>query len=182
MKNIIVPDGTILLHKITKKYLKSCKWYAKIVTVTICIFTWSKYHHTSFFSKGYRYESGHPFGVVKKKAVFEEKEGYKYKYPIRPMTKEEADRYNASWEKKLKQNIRYNYLKLGSMTFVYPTRFFWDKLKYVPFQNNYFFGVVCSVAGCESFGDIGWILLPGRYNETIVPGDLDKSVMHKDEL
>lgn len=140
----------------------------RFVNKCICFFTDSQYWHTAIELGEYKYESGHPYGAERTRMrtvpdVYTKVDTYQ-------VTEDQFKRMSDYAELKLKQNLRYNHYKLVILAFFYPTRRIWDKIKWVPFSNDYF-GMVCSVFVREIMlaGDMD--LMPDRYKELTAPGD-----------
>ena len=157
----------VLLHKIDTKE----KGFSNFVNKCIGFFTVSKYWHVSIVLGNYRYESGHPRGVSKTTSIPTHK-FITNKYI--EVTDEQLAKMIAYAEKTLTDNIRYNYYKLFILALFHPTQFIWNKLKWMPFSNN-FFGMVCSVYVREIFLAGGIDILPWQYKEITAPGDFLKT-------
>ena len=140
----------------------------RFVNRCICFFTRSEYWHTSIVIGNIKYESGHPNGV--KKSVYYHDYSKYIDVDTYQATEYQANKMIDYAEKALKDNIRYNHYKLIVLALCYPTRFIWDRIKWVPFQNNYF-GMVCSVFVREILlaGNIDF--MPDRYKELTAPAD-----------
>ena len=172
-------NGTTILFKTTKEFLAEHKWYERVVYKTIGFCTGKPYDHCGQILDGMFYESGHPFGFSKKPFKLKTGERYEYHEPITDFTKEEIYNMVEYWEEQIRQNTRYNHRKLLALAIIHPMHKFWDWLQWVPFQNNFLWGAVCSVALYEAFVAANIILLPGRYKETIAPGDYKDSKILK---
>ena len=148
---------TIINHRINK----NSKGFTAFVNKCIGFVTNSEYWHTSIVLGKFRYESGHPFGASKTSRIPEHE--YIDSYDIE-VTEIQLLRMIDYAEKKLRENLRYNHYKLIVLAVLYPTRFIWNRLKWVPFQHDYF-GQVCSVFVREILlaGDIDWF--PKLYKE-----------------
>jgi len=154
---------TIMNHYINKEE----KGFGAFVNKCIGFFTKSNAWHTSIILGGMRYESGHPYGVGKTERI--PKHIFVDTFDIE-VTEDQLKKMIAYAELKLKQNLRYNHYKLIILAFFYPTRKIWSKIKWVPFQHD-FFGQVCSVFVREILlaGDVD--LFPGLYKELTAPAD-----------
>jgi hypothetical protein len=174
-------DGTKVLFKTTPEFLAGQKWYMKILYRAIGFLTGSPYDHCGQIIGDDFYESGHPFGFSKSKFRPEENDTRReYHEPIDDYTTEELYRMREYWERNLRENTRYNHRKFACMIVIHPTRIFWDKIEWTPFQNNFLYGVFCSTALYEAVEEGGRSLLPRRYKETIAPGDfLDSKLLQK---
>ena len=144
--------------------------FVQFVNKCICFFTGSEYWHTAIELGEYKYESGHPYGAEKTrmKTVADEYTDV-HSIEISDISFNAMKEYA---ELKLKQNLRYNHYKLLVLAICYPTRWLWNKLKWVPFQNN-FFGMVCSVFVREILLAGGIDFIP-HYKELTAPGDFIK--------
>ncbi len=175
-------NGTIVLFKTTKEFLAKKKWYERIIYKAIGLFTGRPYDHCGQIILPDFYETGHPFGFKKSKFVLKKGERYVYLEPIDDYTKEEIEAMKGYWEKNLKENTRYNHRKLFLMMILHPSQWFWDKIEWTPWQNNFLYGVECSSGTYEAV-ETRRTLLPGRYKETIAPGDfLDSKLLQKVEV
>ena len=163
-------NGTIILWKTPKK-LKDIhgKWYEKIVKKMICIITRGDYDHVAIIVNDFIYQSGHPYGMTKSKFKLKRGPRYVYKELITDISQTRADLLQVFLEDLLNKNIRYNYPKLFSFLLIFPTRKIWDKLRWVPFSSNYWFGIMCSVTIAEALRWLALVIQPGRYHETISP-------------
>lgn len=63
----------------------------------------------------------------------------------------------------------FNIFKISMMGLIYPFRKFWNKLGWVPFQND-IFGQICSVYIDTAFKQAGMDLFEEHYEEYTVPG------------
>ena len=72
----------------------------------------------------------------------------------------------------------YNGLLLIADALIYPTRWFWNKIGWIPFSSRYL-GTVCSTFVDEMFKAAGIDLWPGRSEATTVPGDYVKCPLLK---
>lgn len=69
----------------------------------------------------------------------------------------------------VKVGYKYNVLKLLVLAIVWPTRWFWKKIGWVPF-NAEFMGEVCSVYVDEIFKTVHWDIFPKEHEGYTVPG------------
>jgi hypothetical protein len=168
-------DGTIVLFKTTPEFLAEKKWYERPVYKGIGVFTGKPYDHCGQKIGDDFYESGHPFGFKKSKFKLYNDERHEYHEPIDEYTTEELYRMREYWERNIRENTRYNHRKFICMIIIHPTRWFWDRLEWTPFQNNFLYGVFCSTAAYEAVEESKRTLLLYRYKETIAPGDFKDS-------
>ena len=155
----------ILSYKIKPKEFE---WYVMLVNSLICVFTWSKYWHTSIVIGDYKHESGHPNGA--KKSLYIHKEDPHIDVDTYFVNEDQVKDMEAFAESMLERKLPYNYKKLAILAICYPTKFIWDKIKWVPFQDDKH-GMVCSVYVRE-------IVIAGkmdywehRYKENMAPVD-----------
>jgi hypothetical protein len=76
----------------------------------------------------------------------------------------------------LQKNLgkKYGLLKLFLMIFIFPTRWFWNKINYVPFE-GITKGMICSEFVVKFFNSMDINILPGLNDELSVPSDFIKS-------
>lgn len=67
----------------------------------------------------------------------------------------------------------YNVFKFAAMAVVYGTRWFWKKIKWVPFD-RWIFGEICSAFADEALFAEGFDAIPGELQGYSTPGDLRK--------
>ena len=156
-------DGTILLWRV----LKHDSFGAKL----IAFFTGMPYHHAAIYFEGKTYdETGK--GARASNGL---KRADEYWEPIISMLPEEKDRMRAFlwWTAIYKHGGHwpYNFLKFVVLAIVYPTRGFWNRINWMPFQSD-LLGEVCSVYVPYAWRAAGWILKVGVYIDALVPGDL----------
>lgn len=162
---VIMKEIQILSYKIKPKQFSR---FTMFVNKCICFSTGSDYWHTAIVIDGIKRESGHPYGA--KKSLYQH---YKSKYidvQTLTVTEDQAQKMIDYADTKLRQNLRYNHYKLIMLAIFYPTRIIWDKIKWVPFSNDYF-GMVCSVFVREILLAGGIDPIPHRYKELTAPGD-----------
>ena len=159
------------------KYKKGKKWYNNLVGKLICFFTKSQYVHAAIYFNGYRYEStvmNNQYGTLKTKVSCPSSSRYTLLELKIPLNITQLTDLKDVLNSEVVKARPYNFLKLVTLAFVYPTRKFWNWIGWVPFQHE-FFGNVCSVFVDQVFKDIGIDLLPGNNEEYTVPGDFVKS-------
>ncbi len=156
---------------------KSSKWYRTLVSKLICFFTNSNYTHAAIFLNGHQYEStvmNKQHGTLKTEGMppasrncitLRFKEG---------LSEKRLALLEWSVNQQVVQKRPYNFMKIAALALVYPTRWFWNLINWVPFQNEVY-GSVCSVFVDASFKDAGVDLLPGENEEYTAPGDFLKS-------
>lgn len=163
-------NGTVILGK-TRKREDYGNWLNRFVAKAIEYFTGQPYAHVLIILNNTVYES--TVGGAQKKEYKEDE--YKGKYsvyldPKRDLTEKEIDQMVSYADTTIKENWPYNYLKLFTLAIVYPTRKFWNKLGWVPFQRDWF-GTVCSVYVDQIYKSAGIDLLPEKNEEYTSPGD-----------
>jgi hypothetical protein len=143
--------------------------FVRFVNRCIGFFTGSKFWHVTIILKGTKYESGHPHGVSKRINYTHIPNKYKI-VEEHETTEEQIDKMIVYAERKLIENLRYNHYKLISLALFYPTKFIWNKVKWVAFKNDYF-GMVCSVFVREILLAGGIDKTPKLYKEITAPKD-----------
>ena len=157
-------DGTILLYKVPEKH-------ATFIQKAIRYFTKKPYHHVAVYFDGSTLEEGtrgyaHTLGINIASEYWE---------PETEMSDMECARARAFVMIVDGEGIRhhwpYNYLLTFIMFVVYPTRWFWNKIKWVPFSSTLL------GANCSSFVDkfwkyVGRDIKPKWMEALSVPGDL----------
>jgi len=161
------------------RYHKSTKWYRTLVSKAIVFFTKSPYTHVGIYYDGYLYEStvmNNQNGTMVTEFVPEKNDRLTYMRFKKPLTSDQLSKlYETLWIKVVVAQP-YNFLKLFVLMLVYPTKKFWNKIGWVPFQSE-FFGNVCSVFVDSVFKTVGIDLLPGQNEEYTAPGDFYVSPM-----
>jgi len=162
-------DGTVLLWK---KPVET-KGFTGFVCKCITFFTKSDFVHVAVISNGMMCES----------SVW--KEGGKlahgarmiwpvkadvYLEPIIDLTEKQSDYLDAYCIYTARKKRPYNVLKLLVLAIVYPTRWFWRLIHWVPF-NREMRGEVCSVYVDDAFMFAGIDLFPRHMEGYTVPGD-----------
>ena len=156
-------DGTILLYRVEKNDGFGSK--------LIGFVTGMPYHHAAIYCDGQTFEEG-PKGAGYTNGL---KKADEYWEPIEDMTPEENKRMWAFlwWTAVYKHGGRwpYNFLKFIVLALVYPTKKFWNKIDWMPFQSD-LLGEVCSTYVDYAWQAAGRDILPGWDGEFTVPGDL----------
>lgn len=154
-------------------YRKSDKWYRTVVSKLICFFTNSNYTHSAIWLRGNLYEStvmNGQNGALKTASLPPESRRCVLMKPIVPLSPDALDTLEMFLNRTVVQKRPYNFLKIVVLAIVYPTRKFWQKIGWVPFQNEVF-GSVCSVYVDYALKYIGLDVLPGMNEEYTAPGD-----------
>jgi hypothetical protein len=167
-------DGTIFLWKRSNKKFD-------IVGRAIEYFTGSPYTHVAVFLRGSTFESTiwTPKGEFWPKSGIKQTGGFVHGYcvklkPVKSLTSTEVDKMLLFSKMQMDNRRPYNILKLVVLALVYPTRWFWNKINWVPFQAD-FFGEVCSTFVDQVYKAAKRDLFPERGEEATVPGDFVKT-------
>lgn len=159
-------DGTVFVTK----NRKSDDLFSNTLGNLIEYFTGMPYVHVEVWCKGHRY--GSVKGGPRKTTTVPNRNGTVFLQPREELTEKQKEAMNEYLERMLSRP--YNVFKLVSLALVYPTRWFWNWIGWVPFEKDVF-GVVCSVYVDEAYKAAGIDLLPGRSEEYTSPGDFLKS-------
>lgn len=155
-------------------YKKKTTWFRDFVSRCICYFTKAKYTHVAFYVNGTTYEStvmNNQNGVLKHPGLYHGIEYYIFKEPILEDKKILLEQI-ASQDVVNKKP--YNFFKLLAMMIIYPTRYFWNLIGWVPFDKECF-GAVCSEFVDETFKKASIDLFPGEHEGYTAPGDFPNS-------
>jgi hypothetical protein len=169
-------EGTIFAY--SGRHAKA--WINRIVAAAIMYFTGSEFTHIAIWllgrlwevtvwhtgrgwifgwKQGVRCHAGVPEDMIPT-AVYE---------PVRDLTEAEVFALGRWLEWTRDEGLSYSVLKLLSLALVYPTRWFWKRIGWVPFGTN-LFDEVCSSYPAEGYAFLGYEVLPGWSEELIVPG------------
>ena len=159
----------ILLYRSHGKHF----WFDKLVH----FFTGSWYYHTALWVDGVQYESAAYFTVdgVWHEGVMKHRIGSPGgdRYVLtRPVSAEQKDTIVQWCERHLYG--QYNFPKLVGMAVIYPFRWFFKAIRWVPFSRSVF-GYICSEYVDRAFKAAGIDLLPGAREGYTAPGDLARS-------
>jgi len=161
-------DGTILLYRAGKGFI------AKAITY----FTGMPYVHVAGYVAGLTFESTiwwsdlwWTSGIY---ATLGAKQADEYWQPITPLTDEQIKTILRYFIESINKRRPYNVAKFLVLALVYPTRWLWQKIGWVPFSADYH-GDVCSVVWDEAYRAAGIDLFPHRSEEYTAPGDFRKS-------
>ena len=156
-------DGTIGLYKVKK----DAKWMAK----AIAFFTGKPYNHANTFHGGSTWEED--VGGAKQTEGL--KKADEYWEPDADGTEVEKAKGLTFLQVTTGMGIRkpwpYNWLLTGIKAIVYPTRWFWNWIKWVPFSSA-FYGVNCSVYVDKYWKYRGRDIRPKWMEHLSAPGDL----------
>jgi hypothetical protein len=156
-------SGTLALWRVTK----DSKWMAK----AIAFFTGKPYSHAAVIHDKDTYEED-VHGAQKTQGI---KHADEYWEPDVPPTPEESMRGLVYLQVTTGMGIRrpwpYNFLLTGIKAIVYPTRWFWNWIRWVPFSSQ-FYGVNCSVY-CDLYWKYAGRDIKPKWMEYLsAPGDL----------
>lgn len=99
-----------------------------------------------------------------------------------PMTEQQQAAELAYWLENLNTRKPYNFPKFIAMIIIYPCRKFFQRIKWIPFDNP-IWGEECSAGVDEGKKAAGIDLLPGRREGYTCPGDLfDSGLLKVGEL
>ena len=168
-------NGTVLLWKYDAN--SHSTWFRRFVSQCIIYFTKSDYTHAAIYNKGLVYESsiwkekglsrnGARVGSISGADVFLE--------PKVPLTGKQVNKIEEYCQIMVGLKIRYNFLKLLSLTWIYPTRWFWNKIGFVPFDLPFIYGEVCSGFVDDAYNYAGIDLLENEHEGYTVPGNFIK--------
>lgn len=138
---------------------------SNIVSKAIRYFTESQWEHVAIYVRGNTYEQTWP-GVRKTPG-----QNPATLVMIPPQISESDETRMIVWlEDQAAKKVRYNWMKLVVLAIVYPLRWFFNKIGWVPFQAA-LFGEVCSTFVDQALRVAGVDLFPERGEEATVPGD-----------
>jgi hypothetical protein len=134
--------------------------------------------HSKTYLRGFTFEStvwwvGYCWRTGIKMSIGQEKADECWQLKI-PMTLEQERAELAYWISKLNKRRPYNVPKLLVLAIVIPHRKFFERLGWVPFDNERL-GEVCSASCDEGKKAAGLDLLPGRMEGYTAPGDFRES-------
>jgi len=156
-------DGTILIWK----YRKVNNWCRDLIPRLIVYFTKKPYVHAAIYFDEKTYESA-ASGIRSTSGL---KQVNEYWEPIISLTITERNSMQAYLLFTTNRKWKYNFFKLIILSIVYPTRWFWNKIGWVPFDKD-LFGEVCSVYVDEAWLFAGRDILPNEHEGYTSPGDL----------
>jgi len=148
-------------------------WFDKVVH----FFTGSWYYHAALWIDGIQYESAAYFsrdgvwheGVMGR--TIPQPHGDIF-VPTIPITEDQKEKIRKFCERRL--YAPYNFPKLVGMMIIYPFRWFFKAIRWVPFSRAVF-GYICSEFVDRAFKAAGIDLLPGEREGYTSPGDLTRS-------
>jgi hypothetical protein len=166
MKKSEIPNGIIFIWKYNSD--DSGSVWGNLLGKAITFFTGKPYTHAEIWCEGNRYGSraDGPVKTPRKPG----RSGVVWLAPKERLTEKQTESMKEYLDSKLGDKANYNVFKLVVLALVYPTRWFWQWIGWVPFQRD-FFGVICSVYVDEAYKAAGIDLLPGKSEEYTAPGD-----------
>jgi uncharacterized protein YycO len=144
----------VLLYRAGNDLLGKCIKY----------FTDSEWAHVALYVGGYTFEETFP-GAIK---TLGEKSAQRILCHDTTLSQENK-MYDWCMEA-VSRHMAYNVFRLVALAFVYPLRWFFNKLNWVPFRAR-IFGEVCSTFVDSAFKAGGIDLFPERGEAATVPGD-----------
>lgn len=160
-------DGTVFVTK-NKDF---GDFWANIFGDLVEFFTGQPYVHVEVWCDGNRY--GSVSGGPRKSSSVPSRSGHVFLEPKEELSERQVQKMKQYLESKI-GSTGYNVFKLVVLALVYPTRWFWKWIGWVPFQWDVF-GVICSVYVDEAFIAAGIDVLPRGYEEYSTPGDFLRS-------
>ena len=124
---------------------------------------------------GWIYETRHPEGFRKSEGTLTKKSGRAILEPIRDLTETEVKAIISYFDDRIRNKSPYNYIKLFTSLLLFWSRPLWEKIKWVPFQDDKLFGDFCSSAVDSAYWFAGINILPNGYEEITTPGDFMES-------
>jgi len=148
-----------------------------IVTKAIQYFTGSPYTHVAIYLRGSTYDctvwkpAGRILSVSGVRETTGVIDGWQVELkPTTTLTSSQTDKILSYCKAMIDARRPYNVFKLLAFILIYPTRWFWTKIKWVPFQAE-LFGEVCSTFVDQAYEAGGINLFPDIIDEAAVPGD-----------
>ena len=143
-------------------FWSSDKWIGRLIQ----FFTGSRWTHVAIEIEGFVWESAIEGAQVS------EKSGYQIsKVPVRPLTDRELHDIWYYCARAVRHGWPYNFCKIVALAVVYPTRWVWRRLGWVPFDRDVY-GETCSGFVDEAFKVAGIDLLPLEHEGYTSPGDI----------
>ena len=161
------------------RYHKQNDWFRDLVARCIVYFTGFDATHVGLYFQGKLYESTiwrNAAGKLRTGIRITEKRDLSIYPPdlcLVPwrleITQERIDRIAATLEQYVAADRPYNIFKLVILSVVWPTRWVWKRIKWVPFDRDAF-GEVCSGFVDEVMMKSRWDLFPDEWEGYSVPG------------
>ena len=174
---MIENDIRILVWKAEDSKEKSAEgWLRTLLSRSITFFTGMPYTHAALYIDGYVFEAtvwkeGRKWYHGAKKTTWKVtllEPPARYYYPKEITNMQKATILMLA-ENTLGK-VPYNFLQLLAFMFIYPTKWFWMKLGWVPFSAE-LFGATCAVYVDELFDTVHYDIFPDRISDLVVPGD-----------
>jgi hypothetical protein len=148
-----------------------------IVTKAIQYFTGSPYTHVAVYLRGSTYDctvwkpAGRVLSVSGVRETLGVIDGWQVELkPATTLTSSQTNKMMIYCKMQIDARRPYNVFKLLAFILIYPTRWFWNKIKWVPFKAE-LFGEVCSTFVDQTFKAGGVDLFKNLIEEVAVPGD-----------
>lgn len=173
----MLKEGTILLQKPNWELGKNL---TDKVIKTIQFITNSKYHHCVLYLNGFYWEST-VWHSKNGKFLHGTKKSKDMPYydtalePKKTLSNTEINDLEQYLEGELEDGSPYNFLKLAILIIVYPTRWLWKLIGWVPFSHD-IFGEVCSTFIDEAYMVIGRDILPDAFHGYTAPIDFLRTI------
>jgi hypothetical protein len=150
------------------------------VSRCIVYFTGMFYTHVAIWVDGVMYDSSvwkdkngkTMHGARAKVGTVEELKATGFDAVLYPegITRQQVDKVRDWCTATVSEGKPYNFLKLGILALVYPTRWFWNLIRWVSFSAEVF-GKVCSTYVDEALYQSGYDVFTDYIEEFTVPGD-----------
>lgn len=161
------------------RYEKHPNWFRDLVSRCIVYFTGSQYTHVGIYYMGKLYESTmwrDDAGKLRSGIRVTEIGDPNVSPPAFCMvpwridlTPDRLRKIGVVLERYVAASRPYNVFKLVVLAFVWPTRWFWKMIRWVPFHNEVF-GTVCSTFVDRVMFEARWDLFPDEWESYTVPG------------
>lgn len=158
---------------------KTGRFFRDLVGKAICFFTGTSFTHVALYFLGAMWES--TVWKEGRKTVNGVRMTVGYRkgdvelYFVTPLDEVQKQRLNLWLTSQVRERTPYNSMKFLVLAIVYPTRWLWKWLKWVPFQAD-FYGEVCSEFVDHAFKEgAGIDLLPGKLEDYSIPASFLES-------
>lgn len=157
------------------------QFWPNVVTKLIVKVSGSPFIHVQVYLKGYTYDTSYPKGFAKRKGEPDVSKihGDVLLEPIRDLTETEVNAMIAYFEDKINNKIKYALGKLIIFLILGFLKPIFNKIGWVPFADDRYYGEFCSAGGDEAFKFGSMDILPGQLEEYTAPGDFMKSDFFK---
>lgn len=155
------------------KYRKSENFWHNLFEKAIVYFTGYDYVHTALWIDGYRYDAARWRANGKWRTgirrVRTSRSADVVLLPANQLSKMKKTLIKSIADTYYKMRRPYNYFKVVALIIIWPTRWIWKKLGWVPFDRD-LRGEICSVFVDEVFKRAGIDLFPDDHEGYTVPG------------